>query len=157
MRSSTFILLALARSVFAAPPSPHSKPFEHAYLKRQTNSTSGSLRVDLGYEIYEGFHNSTANINYWKGVRYAAPPLGELRWQAPHPPTINRSEVISAKEYGPICPQSPNGGAAPTSYGDEDCLVLNVWAPPDADGLPVYVWIHGGKTVGLVPIAVLLC
>lgn len=145
MRSYIVALLASANLILAAPPSAHSRPFESAYLKRQTNSTSGNLQVDLGYEVYEGYHNSTFNINWWKGIRYAAPPTGELRWQAPHPPTINRSEVISAKNYGPVCPQSPNGGSPPITYGNEDCLVLNVWAPPNADGLPVLVWIHGGK------------
>jgi hypothetical protein len=145
MRSCIAGLLAFASFVTAAPPLPHSKPFAQAYSKRQANGTSGgTLQVDLGYEVYEGFHNSTSDINYWKGIRYAAPPLGELRWQAPHPPTINRSEVISAKEYGPICPQSLPGGD-PGVFGDEDCLVLNVWAPPNADGFPVLVWIHGGK------------
>ena len=145
MRSYIAGLLAFTSLVSAAPPSPHSKPFAHSYSKRQANSTSGgSLKVDLGYEVYEGYHNSTFDINWWKGIRFAAPPLGELRWQAPHPPAINRSEVISAKEYGPICPQSLTGGSTGV-FGDEDCLVLNVWAPPNAEGLPVLVWIHGGK------------
>lgn len=138
-------LLAFSSLVSAAPPSAHTRPFENVYQKRQANSTSsGNLQIDLGYEIYEGSHNATADINYWKGIRFAAPPLGEYRWQAPQPPTTNRSEVISAAEYGPVCPQSPNGGGSPISYGDEDCLVLNVWAPSDAQDLPVLVWIHGG-------------
>ena len=78
-------------------------------------------------------------------IRFAAPPLGEYRWQAPQPPESNRSSVISAAMYGPICPQSPNGGAPlPSEYGDEDCLVLNVWAPEGAENLPVLVYIHGG-------------
>jgi carboxylesterase type B len=80
-------------------------------------------------------------------VRFAAPPTGLLRWQAPHPPTLNRSQTLSAADYGPICPQSGSGGsAAPATYGDEDCLFLNVWAPPGAEDLPVLVWIHGGKS-----------
>ena len=98
---SCLLALACVQSVWCAPPRAHSKPFEH--VKRQANSTSSSgLQVDLGYEIYEGYHNSTANINYWKGIRFAAPPLGDLRWQAPHPPTINRSSILDASEYGTI-------------------------------------------------------
>ena len=143
MRSYITSLLALTSLALAAPLEPHSRPFDHAFSKRQANSTSSSLQVDLGYEVYEGYHNSTADINYWKGIRFAAPPLGQYRWQAPQPPALNRSQVISAAEYGPICPQSLISGA-PGIYGDEDCLVLNVWAPPNAEGLPVLVWIHGG-------------
>ena len=52
-------------SALAAPPSPYSKPFEH--LKRQANASTSGLTVDLGYEVYDGYHNSTANINYWNG------------------------------------------------------------------------------------------
>lgn len=53
--------------------------------------------------------------------------------------------MLSAKEYGPVCPQSGTGGSPPPeTYGSEDCLVLNVWAPDGAVDLPVLVWIHGG-------------
>ena len=68
MRSTISYLLALASAQLAwtAPPPAHSKPFEH--IKRQANSTSSSsLQVDLGYEVYEGYHNTTSDINYWKG------------------------------------------------------------------------------------------
>lgn len=53
--------------------------------------------------------------------------------------------MISATEYGPICPQSyPAVPNVPFIPGDEDCLFLNVHAPANAKGLPVLVWIHGG-------------
>lgn len=141
---STVGAATLATVALAAPPSPHSDPFKN--LARQAKrQNADSLQVDLGYEIYQGYHNDTSDLNIWKGVRFAAPPLGDYRWQAPQPPLQNRSTVIDASEYGPICPQSPNGGGSPPeSYGDEDCLVLNVWAPPNAENLPVYIWIHGG-------------
>jgi carboxylesterase type B len=83
-------------------------------------------------------------------IRYAAPPLGSLRWQAPLRPAVNRTAVISAADFGPACPNSPLSlgvlgtfGAIP---GDEDCLNLNVYAPTTAPGtgLPVLVYIHGG-------------
>lgn len=144
--SAALVAFLITSSALAAPPSPHSDPFKNiarqATAKRQDSS---DLQVDLGYEIYEGYHNDSANIDIWKGIRFAAPPLGAYRWQAPEPPAQNRSNVIDANEYGPVCPQSPNGGGSlPSDYGDEDCLVLNVFAPPNAENLPVYVWIHGG-------------
>lgn len=136
-------------STLAAPPSPHSDPFKsyarQANAKRQSSGNSSAPEVDLGYEVYQGYHNATSDLNIYKGVRFAAPPLGEYRWQAPYPPAQNRSNVIDASDYGPICPQTGNGGGSPPeSYGDEDCLFLNVWSPPNAENLPVYVWIHGG-------------
>lgn len=132
--------------VLAAPPSPHSDPFKS--IARQANARrqdSNDLQVDLGYEIYQGYHNDTSDLDIWKGIRFAAPPIGEYRWQAPYPPAQNRSDVIDASEYGPTCPQTGSGGSLPPpAYGDEDCLFLNVWAPPNAENLPVFVWIHGG-------------
>lgn len=58
---------------------------------------------------------------------------------------MNRTSVQPAVSYRPICPQSFN--AVPGNdfvLGDEDCLYLNVYAPANADNLPVLVWIHGG-------------
>ncbi|PTB62248.1 alpha/beta-hydrolase [Trichoderma citrinoviride] len=108
-------------------------------------------RVDLGYAVYEGLYNATLDLNIWKSIRYAAPPVGNLRWQAPQEPpqatTPNR--LVSAVDQPPWCPQSGAYGV-PSVYGfnsgpgDEDCLYLNVYAPPQAENLPVLVWIHGG-------------
>ena len=79
-------------------------------------------------------------------IRFADPPTGNLRWQLPQAPTVNRSEVQSAKNYSAYCPQS--GDSSPSAYfiggGNEDCLFLNVWSPTNASNLPVFVWIHGG-------------
>ncbi|KFY36023.1 hypothetical protein V494_05383 [Pseudogymnoascus sp. VKM F-4513 (FW-928)] len=77
-------------------------------------------------------------------IRYAAAPIGPLRWQAPQAPANNRT-VIPATQLGPICPQSyPSVPDAPFIPGDEDCLFLNVYAPSNALKQPVLVWIHGG-------------
>ncbi|KAI0376189.1 alpha/beta-hydrolase [Hypomontagnella monticulosa] len=102
--------------------------------------------VDLGYARYQGYYNSTSDLNIYKGIRYAAPPVGKLRWQLPQIPTENRSQVIPAVEYAPQCPQSgftPNPRRAVPS-GSEDCLFVNVLGPPNKTMLPVLVWIHGG-------------
>jgi carboxylesterase type B len=80
-------------------------------------------------------------------IRYAAPPVGNLRWQAPRPPPANRSVVTPATQQPPICPQTggyglPDVYGFTSGYGDEDCLYLNVYASPNATNLPVMVWIR---------------
>ncbi|KAJ5103608.1 carboxylesterase family protein [Penicillium argentinense] len=104
--------------------------------------------VDLGYATYEeGYYDTTFGLNVWKSIRYAAPPIGNLRSQAPAPPVQNNTQVTQAMKQPPVCPQS---GAAktPTVYGfnsyagDEDCLLLNLYAPPGARDLPVFLWIR---------------
>ncbi|GAB7352186.1 hypothetical protein MBLNU459_g2664t2 [Dothideomycetes sp. NU459] len=107
------------------------------------------LSVDLGYQVYDGFANTTTGLNVWKGIRFAAPPIGSLRWQAPQAPLMNRSETANASIFGSQCPQSAlSTDGAPSflksSFASEDCLFLNVYAPPNADNLPVLIWIHGG-------------
>lgn len=81
----------------------------------------------------------------FKGLPYAAPPVGELRW-APPRPVQPWSATRDAATYGALCIQPPaNGdpGVGPLPMS-EDCLTLNVWAPVGARDLPVMVWIHGG-------------
>ncbi|KAK8052345.1 carboxylesterase [Apiospora rasikravindrae] len=69
--------------------------------------------VDLEYSQYQGYYDPDFDLNIYKGIRYAAPPVGKLRWQRPETPAENRSEVIQATEDPPKCPQSRNGGSAP--------------------------------------------
>jgi carboxylesterase type B len=79
-------------------------------------------------------------------IRYAQAPTGNLRWQPPHlPAKQNNTPVAQANGFGPICPQAlPSVPNVPFIPGNEDCLFLNVYAPPGAQNLPVLVWIHGG-------------
>lgn len=84
-------------------------------------------------------------LTVWKGIPYAAPPTGELRWRPPQP--IAWSGVRQATAFGPACPQperGDGGGVGAPPRQDEDCLTLNVFAPAGARNLPVMVWIHGG-------------
>lgn len=103
--------------------------------------------VDLGYAAYGGYHDAEFDLNVWKGIRYAAPPVAKLRWQAPQPPLCHNSRLISAIDPPPMCPQTGAFGV-PDVYGfnsgagNEDCLYLNVYAPPNANKLPVFVWIR---------------
>lgn len=95
----------------------------------------------------EGVLSADGKVRMFKGVPYAAPPVGTLRWKPPQP-AASWSGVRKATEFTPRCMQA-------RVYTDmifrdpgtsEDCLYLNVWAPPQASGqrLPVMVWIYGG-------------
>ncbi|KAI9800147.1 MAG: hypothetical protein M1833_003474 [Piccolia ochrophora] len=144
------LFLALSFDAFVnAKPYTRQGAFEFSFTKRQ-QSSNASLQVDLGYETYDGVFNSTTGLNTWRGVRFAAPPVGELRWQPPQAPASNRSSVIPADSLPPRCPQSGNAPATPVKTGEsywsatEDCLFLSVYSPPDAENLPVFVYIHGG-------------
>ncbi|KAJ8061340.1 hypothetical protein OCU04_010403 [Sclerotinia nivalis] len=98
--------------------------------------------VDLGYAQYRGTLLSSG-ITQYLGMRYASPPLGDLRFRAPRPPQ-RTSGVQNAQTFGPICLATNNGL---TSSQSEDCLFVNVWAPSTATSsskLPVWVFIQGG-------------
>jgi para-nitrobenzyl esterase len=85
----------------------------------------------------------------FKGIPFAAPPVGDLRWRPPQP-VHPWTGVRRAETYGHDCMQEPfPSDAAPLGTPpDEDCLVLNVWRPDrSADHLPVMVWIYGGGFV----------
>jgi para-nitrobenzyl esterase len=87
-----------------------------------------------------------AGVASFKGLPYAAAPVGPLRWRPPQPPPES-SSIRTAYDYGPPCPQPSMPGQGP-SGASEDCLTLNVFKPYESeDGLPVMVWLHGGSFV----------
>ncbi|MBS0276390.1 MAG: carboxylesterase family protein [Proteobacteria bacterium] len=90
-------------------------------------------------------------VNVFKGIPYAQPPVGPLRWKPPAP-LPHWSGTKQATEFGPACIQPVSkfvsvysGPALPMS---EDCLTLNIWAPANAHNAPVFLWIYGGALWG---------
>ena len=84
----------------------------------------------------------------FRGVPFAAPPVGPLRWRPPAPARSWRG-VRDATRFGLPCAQPDLGwNGVKTTGSSEDCLTLNIWAPTAARGLPVMVWIHGGAFQG---------
>lgn len=87
-------------------------------------------------------------LHVFRGVPYAQPPVGPLRWRAPQP--MAWTEDRQADAFGPACYQEirtdgrPNRGGIQGGETSEDCLYLNLWAPTDARGAPIMVWLYGG-------------
>jgi para-nitrobenzyl esterase len=105
------------------------------------------VRVDSGQISGAVGHNAAVKV--YKGIPYAAPPVGDLRWKEPQPVAAWKG-VRQATEFGSECMQTPYAENSlyylpPRSTG-EDCLTLNVWtaAKSAAEKRPVMVWIHGG-------------
>jgi para-nitrobenzyl esterase len=131
-----------AASAGAAPPSA---------LERQTR-----------FGTVAGVDDAAASGTWaWKGIPYARPPVGDLRWKAPLDPQA-WSGTRSASQFGNACVQygriygpGANNRYDPTigstlnqAVGSEDCLYLNIWRPADRRGnLPVIVFVHGGSNV----------
>jgi para-nitrobenzyl esterase len=128
---------------------------------RRFNSVSAALALLVAFgtsfastdraTVHTGeIHGTTdGGVVAFKGIPFAAPPIGESRWRPPQAVPA-WSEPRAAKTYGPDCMQEPfPGDAAPLGVTpDEDCLYLNVWRPAaDAKRLPVMVWIYGGGFV----------
>ena len=125
-------ILAPCRSGAAAPGLPAPDIVETANGSLQGTATVSGVRV-------------------FKGIPYAQPPVGDLRWKPPQPPR-NWDGVRMADTFGPRAMQLPLfGDMVFRSNGmSEDCLYLNVWTPAksDKDRLPVLVYFFGGGFVG---------
>jgi para-nitrobenzyl esterase len=131
----------LAVFLFAAAIASAQKPPRVRPVQIENGKLQGVLTADLKVIAY-------------KGVPYAAPPVGDLRWRPPQP-VAKWKHILFARDFGPHCIQS--GGYPDMVFHDpgpsEDCLTLNVWAPVPSTAkpapkhpalLPVMVWIYGG-------------
>lgn len=104
-------------------------------------SMSAESRQTLSGPV-SGTDTRHESVEVFKGIPYAAPPVGELRWRPPQPPAP-WSEVRVCDQFGAKSLQSKNARQGEQS---EDCLYLNVWRPREESDQerPVMVWIHGG-------------
>ncbi len=105
-------------------------------------SIDGPVRLDSG--MISGVAGSIAGITVYKGIPYAAPPVGDLRWRAPQP-AAKWDGARKMDQFASPCVQ-PLRSSPGEFRGSEDCLYLNVWTPAKSagDGLAVMMWIHGG-------------
>lgn len=139
--SALFALTVCGAATMASPRAMADSPL----LKNPVHTTGG---------LVSGTSGKTEAVAVFKGIPFAAPPVGALRWQAAQPPSPWKG-VRAGNRYGPACTQPhqpqrvPNNRAVdlpdspPTA---EDCLYLNVWTPARSAHakLPVMVWIYGG-------------
>ena len=136
------LLLAVACQPDLPPPAP-AAPAEETRRVTSLGEVVGTL--------------GAGGSHAWLGLPFAWPPVGARRWRSPSPPAAWEG-TLEATALGSPCPQLTNdlGGASaaepqalPGLIGDEDCLYLNVWAPPDVapGALPVMVWFHGGANL----------
>ncbi|MEX2124977.1 MAG: carboxylesterase family protein [Woeseia sp.] len=132
---SLFLVACLAQSA-AAGAQETNEPEDSSQLQ-------GPLQVKVAQGVLEGFEPETGVIAF-RGIPFAAPPVGELRWKPPVPPAA-WGGVRLARAFGPDCMQFARNPY--TVAVSEDCLHLNVYKPADAqpgDDLPVHVWIPPG-------------
>jgi para-nitrobenzyl esterase len=130
---SALSLFLAATSILAMPPANPN------VVKTSVGTISGVATGD-------------GQVMSFKGIPYAAPPVGDLRWRAPRPAPRWKG-VLNADRFGASCMQGPNNEFLPwtkefmyVTPASEDCLFLNIWTPKTASAarLPVLVFIHGG-------------
>lgn len=103
----------------------------------------GLVNIDSG-KVSGVYETKSPDVIVYRGIPFAAPPVGDLRWKPPKPVTQWKG-VHKCDKFGPVCPQPKSVFKTDLSDVSEDCLYLNVWRPKNVQGkLPVMFWIHGG-------------
>jgi para-nitrobenzyl esterase len=106
------------------------------------------VRVDTG--LVSGVSDTSDEVRVYKGIPFAAAPVGDLRWRAPQPPA-HWEGVRKADQFSAVCMQQARGPASAAGPApSEDCLYLNVWtsAKSASERRPVIVWTYGGGFTG---------
>ncbi|CAN5305835.1 carboxylesterase family protein [soil metagenome] len=129
MKTAIAPFAALITALTLAGPAPAAEPVR--------------AKVESGVVVGQ----EDGNVDSYKGIPFAAPPVGPLRWQPPQKPIAWSGEraatATGAPCMQPIRTQAPAGPGTPS----EDCLFVNVFTPKGAKKVPVMVWIHGGSNV----------
>ena len=124
-----------------------SSSYAQVLQENKTSSNTGQ-RVKTANGILEGTLEMSGIITF-KGIPYAAPPIGDLRWREPQP-VKNWKGIRKADHFGPKAMQAPifSDMVFRSDGTSEDCLYLNVWAPKEVEKLlPVLVYFYGGGFV----------
>jgi para-nitrobenzyl esterase len=140
MRAAHVAAGLLAALILFLQPSPAMSRNAQSHAGPVVHAPAGAVRG-----------TSEDGLDIFKGIPYAEPPVGPLRWKAPVP-KAKWSGVRDATAFGPACFQPEgklNNIYANKPYPmSEDCLSLNIWAPANAHNAPVFFWIYGGALWG---------